>query len=361
MTSIEKLDPNFAPPKVDGDTVWHDIRTLGVEGRGWSASDCARPFDRLPAKAEDVVTDAVWSLSRNSTGMYVRFVSDATQIAARWTLLNGEPYMAHMPPTGHSGLDLYARLDGPWHFAGVAQPKKDEADQECLVVGNMESQSREFLLYLPLYNGVESVSIGVPQGASLEAAPSWQCDDARPICFYGTSIVQGGCASRPGMTYAAIAMRRLDRPAINLGFSGNGKCHPEVADLLAELDPCAYVLDPLPNLQEEQIEENCERFIRTLRDARPATPIVMIENITYQQAEFVPMRKQRSTTSNTAWRKVHDDLIASGMKNLIYVEGADLLGHDGDATVDGTHFTDLGYMRFAETLTKHRAFAALFT
>src|SRR5258705_7674130 len=131
----------------------------------------------------------------------------------------------------------------------------------------------ESLLHLPLYNGVSSVEIGLPKTATLARTTDRPKDRARPILFYGTSITQGGCASRPGMVHTAILGRRHDRPIINLGFSGNGKMEPELADLLAELDPAVYVLDCLPNMTAEEVEQRVEPFVRTLRKAHPTTPI----------------------------------------------------------------------------------------
>ena len=142
---------------------------------------------------------------------------------------------------------------------------------------------REYLLYMPLYNGVSSVEIGIPADRTI-ARPAPRAEDRRkPIVFYGTSITQGGCASRPGMVHTAILGRRLDRPVINLGFSGNGVMEPEIATLLAELDPAVYVLDCLPNMTAAQVEQRVEPFVRTLRKAHPSTPIVLAEDRTVQQ------------------------------------------------------------------------------
>src|ERR1017187_7975974 len=148
----------------------------------------------------------------------------------------------------------------------------------------MKATRREYLLYLPLYNGVEEVKIGVPPEAKFESALPRPAG-LKPIVFYGTSIVQGGCASRPGMAYPAILGRRLDRPQINLGFSGNAWSEPEVAQLLAELDPAAYVLDPLPNMKEEWVVPRLARFVEILRGAHPKTPIVLVENVPYPRSE----------------------------------------------------------------------------
>ena len=168
--------------------------------------------------------------------------------------------------------------------------------------------------------------------------------------FYGTSIVQGGCASRPGMAYPAILSRRLDRPQINLGFSGNALSEPEVARFLAELDPAAYVLDPLPNMTGKLVAERLEAFIQTLRQSHPKTPIVLVENVQYADGEFVAPRRERYSESNARLREIYQRLTKAGDKRLFCVPTEKLIGDDGDGTVDGTHPTDLGFVRMADAI-----------
>src|SRR5262249_23641262 len=155
---------------------------------------------------------------------------------------------------------------------------------------------------------VSSVEIGIPKDSKLGRAPARPPQKQKPIVFYGTSITQGGCASRPGMVHTAILGRRLDRPIINLGFSGNGKMDPEVAKLLAELDPAAYVIDCLPNMDAKQVEERTEPLVRSLLQAHPRTPILLVEDRTYANAPALESLRQRQTASRAALRKVYDKL-----------------------------------------------------
>jgi hypothetical protein len=191
------------------------------------------------------------------------------------------------------------------------------------------------------------LEVGVPKEHTLAKAPARPADRAKPIVFYGTSITQGGCASRPGMVHTAILGRRLDRPIINLGFSGNGKMEPELATLLAELDPAVYVLDCLPNMSPQEVSERVEPFARMLRAARPSTPIVLVEDRNYTDGVLVASKRERNEASHAALRASFDRLVADGVKDLYYLPGKDLLGDDGEATVDSSHPTDLGFMRQA--------------
>ncbi|MDG2448839.1 MAG: SGNH/GDSL hydrolase family protein, partial [Saprospiraceae bacterium] len=204
------------------DVVWRNVEEFGVEGKGWS--DTKRYFDRLPSKAEGLVRQPVWDLSRHSSGMSARFVTDSPNIQVRYSLLKEGLAMPHMPATGVSGLDLYAQDDqGLDRWVSVVFPK--EQIIETTIAKDLKPGSRRYTMYLPLYNGVESLEIGVDKGTYFEGlAPRSE----KPILFYGTSIMHGACASRPGLAIPAILGRRLRRPTINLGFSGNGRMEGEV-------------------------------------------------------------------------------------------------------------------------------------
>ena len=328
---------------------WHDAAELELEGRGWSETQ--QRYDRLPAKAEGLVRKPVWDLAQHSAGFSIRFVTDATQISARWKLRSSRLEMPHMPATGVSGLDLYVRSDHGWHFLANGRPLRFP-DNESTLARDLEARRREYRLYFPLYNGVERVEIGIPEGASFQAASPIPAK-MRPIVFYGTSITQGGCASRPGMAYPSIVGRMLDWPVINLGFSGNGKTEPEMAKLLAELDASIFVLDSLPNLETAQVADRLPVFIEILRQRRPSASIVLMESIPYPDRTFVAKRNDRFTASNSALRKIFDDRRSRGDKKLLLVPGDNLLGPDGEATVDGIHPTDLGFQHMAEVVTGH--------
>ncbi|MDH7571394.1 MAG: SGNH/GDSL hydrolase family protein, partial [Armatimonadota bacterium] len=288
----------------------------------------------------------VWNLSRHSAGMCFQFETDAPEIRARWKVTSSSLAMVHMPATGASGLDLYGETEpGRFRWAGVGRPTAQET--EAVLAAGLLPGRRTYRVYLPLYNRTERVEVGVPAGAHFRPiAPRRE----RPLLFYGTSIVHGGCASRPGMAHPAILGRRLNLPTLNLGFSGNGQMEPEVADLLAELDPCVYVIDCLPNMQAELVAARAEPLVRTLRKARPRTPIVLVEDRTYANAPLLPAQRKRNDASRAALRNAYQRLTAEGMGDLHYVPGENLLGDDGEATVDGSHPTDLGFFRMADAL-----------
>jgi hypothetical protein len=346
--SLAGAQPAAIPtPQAFPDSItWHTVSDWGVEGRGWS--DVKRFYDRLPAKAEGTVRDKVWELSRHSSGMSCRFTTDAPEIQVRYTLLLSRIEMAHMPATGVSGVDLYTLLeDGRWNWIGTAQPTSPHVFAS--IIRGMTPGRRTYQLNLPLYNGLDSLEIGVTRGATFEPRPP---RTEKPVVFYGTSIMHGACASRPGMAIPAILGRRLNIPVVNLGFSGNGRMEMEVGKLLAELDARIFVLDCLPNLTAEETAQRTEPLVRCLREAKPATPILLVEDRVFPSAVVLPDRMKGHDERHKNLREAYDRLIASGVRDLYYLEGNGLLGSDGDATVDGSHPTDLGMTRYADAYEK---------
>jgi lysophospholipase L1-like esterase len=337
-------------PKVENGIAWYDVRQWGVEGRAWN--ETTRYFDRLPARAEKTVRDAVWSLSRHSAGMAVRFETDATAIHVRHSVLNANLAMPHMPATGVSGLDLYGRDDhGNDRWIAVSRPATQQMTLRLAENLDVPKGARRlYTLYLPLYNGTESLEIGVGSSHTFKGlAPR---EMGKTIVFYGTSIMHGACASRTGMAIPAIVGRRFDLPTVNLGFSGNGRMEAAVGDLLAELDPAVYAIDCLPNMTPELVAANAVPLVKQLRKARPSTPILLVEDRTFTNATFFKTTRDLHGKRRAELRKAYDTLRADGVRNLAYLSGEELLGDDGEAATDGSHPNDLGMVRYADAYEK---------
>ncbi|MEO1524351.1 MAG: SGNH/GDSL hydrolase family protein [Planctomycetota bacterium] len=342
--AIGKLDPEMADrASADDGLAWHDVTKWDIEGRILPEQERLRWFDRLPASAESRVTKSVWNLSRHSAGMMVRFKTDATAIHVHYKLLNRNLAMSHMPATGVSGIDLYARdAEGRWRWVQVTRPNSQEIKTK--LVSGLAPGFREFAAYLPLYNGVEFLSIGVDPESKFETLEPRR----KPIVFYGTSITHGACASRPGMVHTAILGRRFDRPVVNLGFSGNGKMHEEVGDYLIQIDAAAYVIDCLPNMNAELVSERCVPLVKQLRAAKPKTPIVLVEDRRNTNSWIMPARDAHHTANHRALREAFEQLKRESIDGLYYIPGDALYGRDGDGATDGSHASDLGFMRQAD-------------
>ena len=361
---------------------YYDARELGLPVLGKGFEDCIRPNDtvsdafytRLPADIQNTLRKAVWDLGQNSAGLAIRFRSNSKCIGAEWQPLNNFG-MAHMAATGVKGLDLYALENGQWQFAGTAQP--NGKNSRNVFIRKMDGQMREYIMYLPLYDGVKNISIGIDSSAVIELP---QVDDllpARhdlsastaaagtvaqklPIVFYGTSVTQGGCATRPGMAYPAIMERAMHRETINLGFSGNGRMDKIMADKIATIPAHAYVIDCLANCTAQIIKDSTEYFIRTIAQANPQTPIYMVSNYCYPYQYLDKQFQKDAAEENSIWKGFCEQLRKEGFKNIHYIDAyangnmkKSPIGPDHEGTVDGVHMTDLGFQRFAKFLMKY--------
>ena len=347
-TDVTKLDPALAAAKATAAiATWHNVEDFGVEGREWVDMPRLRYYDRFPSDAEHKVPPNVWSLSRDSAGMMGRFKSNASAVHVRYTLVKSNTAMPHMPATGVSGVDLYARDEkGKWRWVNVIKPVDKQVNQAGPLSEKMPVEEREYAFYLPLYNGVEKVEFGFNEGASFEGlAPR-----KKPIIFYGTSITHGACASRPGMCHPAILGRRLDLPTTNLGFSGNGKMDASVGEFLCKVDAAVFVIDCLPNMDAKLVRERCVPLVNQLRAAKPETPIVLVEDRRNTNSWIHPDKVKYHSDNHAALKESYDKLIAAGVKKLFYIPGDALLGDDGDGATDGSHPSDLGFYRQADVM-----------
>lgn len=341
---ISKLDPAMGANKAAAvDLVWHDVTKWGVEGRILPDQERKRWFDRLPASAEGKVTSAVWNLSRDSAGMMVRFKTDATAIHVHYKVAKSNLGQPHMPATGVSGVDLYARdKDGKWKWVFVTKPTTQEMKVE--IIKGLAPGEREYAAYLPLYNGVEFLSIGVEKGSKFEGLAPRQ----KPVVFYGTSITHGACASRPGMVHTGILGRKLDMPVVNLGFSGNGRMDKAVGDYLVQVEAAAYVIDCLPNMGPADVAAKCVPLVKQLRAAKPETPIILVEDRRNTNDWIIPARQKHHTDNHAALKVAYETLLKDGVKGLSYIPGDHLYGDDAEGATDASHASDLGFMRQAE-------------
>jgi GDSL-like Lipase/Acylhydrolase family/N-terminus of Esterase_SGNH_hydro-type len=338
---VSKLDPAMAANKAAAANLdWHDVTAWGVEGRILPDQERRSWFDRLPKSAQGKVTNSVWSLSHDSAGMMVRFKTDATAISVHYKVTKSNLGLPHMPATGVSGVDLYARdQDGMWKWVQVSKPAAQEVQAE--IINGLAPGLREYAAYLPLYNGVEFMKIGVVKGSKFEGLAPRE----KPIVFYGTSITHGACASRPGMVHTNILGRKLDMPIVNLGFSGNGRMDQAVGEYLIQVDAAVYVIDCLPNMQPADVTAKSIPLVQQIRAARPKTPIVLVEDRRFSNNWITPAKFKFHTDNHAALKAAFDSLIQQGVTGLYYIPGDTLYGDDTEGATDASHANDLGFMR----------------
>jgi lysophospholipase L1-like esterase len=319
---------------------------LEVNGLPWYGENGGKLF-RLPERLKDTYRKPVWDLAQSPGGGRIRFRTDSCALAIRLEYPS-PPNMGNMHAFGQTGVDLYVG-QVYWGTATADQSAKPGKvyEHRYFDLPNRPRVEREITLYLPLYMPVKILALAVDARAVVRPPRAFALP--KPVVFYGTSITQGGCASRPGTAYQAILGRWLNVDFVNLGFSGNGKGEPEVARTVAAIDAAAFVLDFAQNNGSfEALQQVYAPFIETLRARHPQTPILAVTPIqsNLEILDNFPNEGMRELIRNVVSRR-----IADGDHNLQLVEGTDLLGPSrGDGLVDGTHPNDLGFEWLAEGL-----------
>lgn len=334
-------------------TLWYYPATdslLPIQGRGWNR-EIGGEYHRLPARAQALVRPPVWDLSQQTAGLYIQFFTNAPTIRVEYQLTGGWS-MPHMPATGVSGVDLYAQdSDGhtawcaaDYHFGDTVRYTYNN-----LTYRNNHSRGSEYTLYLPLYNGVKGLRIGIPS----ECRFAWVAPSAeRPIVVYGTSIAQGACASRPGMAWTNILQRRLEMPVVNLGFSGNGQLDKNMFHLLAETDAALYVIDCMPNMTNERTAWILPRLVEGIRILRSQStaPILLVEHDGYMGYHTAQAKEQQFRAANRELRTAYDSLKET--VPALYLMTFEELGLSMESQVDGVHASDLGMQQYADAYYK---------
>ncbi len=314
-----------------------------LSGFPWFGKD--RVYRRLPVGVSGKIPRAVDELANCTAGGQVAFRSDSDQLAIRVELA-GLANMNHMPATGQCGFDLYLGPPLKQRFHSVTKYDHTQTRYEVLIFDHPLRRMRHFMLNFPLYQGVKRVQIGLVPDARVEPPSAWAAADK--IVAYGTSITQGGCASRPGLAYTNILSRLLNIEVINLGFSGSGKGEPEVVALVAEVpDPLLFVLDYEANAGET-LAKTLPDAIRIIRKRRVDVPILVVSRIPFSTDITHPAVRRSRQTSRDMQSELVRKLRKAGDKQIRFVDGGRLLGDDFDeCTVDGVHPNDLGFMRMA--------------
>jgi len=333
--------------------VWIDAQELGVYGNGFAADVKPSPYARLPAAAEKVVRSPVWSLSQDSAGVFVGFQSNSTTLSLNYTLIYSSLYMYHMPMTGVSGADLYCwddvTMKWMWlaTFTYIAYPiSVGPLISDASLGGSLHS----YMLYLPLYNGVSSMSIGFDPTDNAQLLPlEPPLIKSNPILWYGTSIAQGGVASRPGMAFTNVISRNIGRQIFNFGFSGNGEMELEVAQFLLQISPvAAVIIDCIHNMNTTLVLNRTQPLVQYIRSNVNFVdvPIVLVEGTAVGSQWILSDVRKAENELNEALSQEYTALVNQGIKGLYYVPATDLYS-TWDVTVDGVHPTDYGMMQIA--------------
>ncbi|MBP3764721.1 MAG: hypothetical protein J6H19_02970 [Bacteroidaceae bacterium] len=344
---------------------WHNAKDGGyhVFGIGWSRTSL-RKYQRLPTLQRSMLKNT--ELSNNSilsSGLYVRFRTDATAISIKYTMTKSATQHYFVSTFGQSGVDLYARSDDGktyhWlapHVGNAAFGTPATANYKNIIPTNMDGLDVcEYVLYLPSLNGVSDLQVGTNTEAKtfewIEVPEEQEC-----IVAYGGGVVQGASASHPGNTWTNIVGRALGVPVLNFGFMGLAKLDQGIFDVMAELMPRAFIIDAMPDMLNtpDAIVERVVAGVKTLRAANQR-PILLVESPGVPDKLIRPNVEALHTAANAKLKEAYDQLVDEGYHNLFYMTQEEI-GLVADDFLDGIDVNDLGMKRYADVYLKKLAY-----
>ena len=333
---------------------YEDATKFQIINKGWD--NTTEPYTRLPQQYMDSCREEQQWLYNHSSGIAVRFATNSKRIAAQYNLKNNF-HMQHMAMTGIKGTDLYYLNEerNVWEHVNTARPQeknfKADSIQSKLYVEKLDGEMHEYMIYLPLYDGINWLQIGVDSTAELTMPRVENPRKMGKIVIYGTSIQQGGCASRVGMVPSAMIQREYNLECVNLSTSGNARMDFYIAEALADIeDAICYVIDPVPNCTEDRCDTATYDFIKILRTKRPEVPIIMVEGIMYPYMRHDSFFAEYLPKKNAAFRRGYEQHLAENPDGLYYMTYEGQVGPEMEGTVDGVHLTDYGFRAYADLL-----------
>ncbi len=337
MSNITDIDKNFV---VETNIKQDGIKYYNPEEKPFSLHGVFREGDalvRVPSAVAETVNEGVKTLSRHTAGGRVRFRTNSKYIAVVANITASR--MPHFAFAGSAGFDIY--VDGRYFSTYV--PTIDVTKHIEGIKLFPDSQMRDITIHLPLYSCVHELYIGLDETAAVEEAVPYRLE--KPMVYYGSSITQGGCASRPGMAYQNIISRHFDCDQVNLGYSGSAKGEETMARYIAGLEMSVFVLDYDHNAPTvEHLDATHEKFFKIIREANPTLPIIMMERPAIFKSEDDDRRR-------AVIKKTYNNAKAAGDKNVYYISSQELCELCGaDGLVDGAHPTDFGFASMAKAI-----------
>ena len=345
MKSIYEIDRNFFVINEINkpDVVFRNCLSAPFQISGIYYED--GKFRRLPEDTAAAVSGKVHFLHANTAGGRLRFRTDSSYVAIT-TKMENICRMPHFALTGSAGFDLHTDDGTVRRYVSTFHPPYDMEDGYKSVVELGSKKMREITIHFPLYSDVKELLIGLEQDAVLEAPAPYR--NIKPIVYYGSSITQGGCASRPGNAYQNIITRANNIDHINLGFSGSAKAEDAMAAYIKDLEMSLFVYDYDHNSPSpEYLAETHEKMFKTIRAQQPKLPILLLSR---PRIYLDDGDRGRLAVIETTYRNA----LAAGDRNVYFIKGSDLMAETGnDGTVDGIHPNDYGFHAMARVLLKH--------
>jgi hypothetical protein len=311
---------------------------------GGQIAPTQNPYHRVDTANYPGLSHTIKVLLTNAAGKFISFSTNSKNITAKWCV-SDRKQSANLSSIANKGLDIYIKKDGKWQFAGAIAP--NAKCTESLLVRDMDTTQKDCLVYLPIYDEVSNVEIGVDKNATIKPLAN---PFRKRILIYGSSITEGAAASRSGMAYPARLSRSTGLNFLNLGLSGNGKMETAAADMVAGIDADVYILDCVPNPTPQQIAERTNYMVMAIRKKHPTAPIIMMQSIVREHGYFNQGAGKNLIAQNATFLHEFEVLQQQGVKDIYMLKSTNWLGDDHEGTVDGTHPTDLGFDRMLQLL-----------
>ena len=342
MSRISDIDENFKV-KILGDrqdAVYLNANSEAFEINGVFFEN--GKYRRMPESVAKKVSEGVFWLHTHTAGGRLRFKTDSEYISV-FAKYGNIGKMPHFALTGSAGFDLYEKIENEQRYVCSFIPEFEVFDTISGVMDFGSAEMREFTLNFPLYSEITELVIGLQNQAVVEPPTPYKYN--KPIVFYGSSITQGGCASRAGTSYEGFISREFDTDFINLGFSGNAKGEDAMAEYISSLDMSVFVYDydhNAPNVKH--LFETHEKMFKRIREANPSLPIIIMS-----RPVFNPSAEEEARLEII--KKTYNNAVNQGDKNLYLLTGKELMAvAENEGTVDGCHPTDFGFYSMAKAL-----------
>ncbi len=332
-----KIDKNMNISKFTcKDIVWQDVKVnFKIQGK----MDGALEFSRLSSNVD--TTENIKYLSKHPSGLYIDFTTDSTSINLH-VKTSDSAYMPHMSAIGQIGLDLYYKHSNKYIF--ISTTKINQKEYLITLLKDLPKELKSYRLYLPLYIVLEELQIGIDSSSTIKNTPS---NSQNRIVTYGTSITQGGCATRPGMSYPSILGRLINYEIINLGFSGSCHLNLEIAGAISAISNLKYlIIEAEANINDpDLITEKLPAFLDILLSKRKDINIIIISHFPYSYSLIDSIVKEELEKAYLIQKQI------ARKYNIHFISGIDILQeYSFDESVDGIHLTDLGFYKIANYL-----------
>ena len=323
---------------------YYNLKTADCEGLAYKSAHRSLLIQRIPDKFKKTVRRELWELSENSSGISLTFLTDTSDLHVEWTLKNNFR-MNHMSEVGIKGLDLYEYKNNCWYYRTSGLP--EGRDNRSFLFKNLVIKPRLFRIYFPLYDSITKFRLGYSEKCFFKIKKR----EKKPIVFYGTSITQGGCVSRPGLAYTNKISRDLNRECINLGFSGNGHMESSIGTILSKIKSKLIVIECMANVNSKIIRDKTLPLIRIIRKNNQLIkiPIIFIQQIMTQLESKI---NDEIIQKNLELEKEIVRAQKSGLKNLYLMKSDSFINPMNESTVDGIHFNDIGSMNYSKFFMK---------